>query len=199
MLLSNLLVLFPLLASASPVAPRSCSIESPTFIGWIDSAQPDFNSNPLADNTLTLALKEPNRLVDTLIEFTVPAGAWGCQLELYFQKGYGGLYGYGGPIKADVWNVDKNVPLGPYNYSVNWNLAPKPTNLFGTTGTLVEPPRQGYQEDVKRVINSAACKGKMTYRARVPEEVQPRGGVQFYQRSSSPYSVFGGWRMVHNC
>jgi len=193
MTLSTLLLL-PLLAYATPLGRRACTVEVPTYIGWIDSASPDFNSNPLADNILTLATKEPGRTVDTLVEFTIPQGSWGCQLELFFQQDYNSLFDYGGPTTVDVWNVNGPIPLGPNNYSVTWNLAPQTTNLFGTSGQIELPPRYGYRQDVKKVINSASCQNKMTYRVKVPDNVA-RGGVQFYQRPSP----FGGWRIVHNC
>ncbi|KAF2260867.1 hypothetical protein CC78DRAFT_547194 [Lojkania enalia] len=192
------LPLLSFLVNASPLDRRACAVEIPTYIGWIDSSQPHFNSNPLANNTQTVVIKEPGRMLDTLVEFTIPPGSWGCQLELFFQKGYWPLADwYGGPTRVNIWNVDQPIPWGPYNYSVTWDNAPKPVNLFGTSTELPLPPTGGYTEDVKKIINSAACKEKMTYRVKVPEEVA-KGGVQFWQLSG-PVNPFGGWRMLHNC
>ncbi|KAF2258906.1 hypothetical protein CC78DRAFT_537449 [Lojkania enalia] len=203
MLLTTLFLL-PLLAGASPFSRRACAIEYPSYIGWVDSENPDMVFFPLPNNAVTRVSKEPrtsppgSRWVDTFIEFKVPQGSWGCQLELYFEKGFGMVWRdhpYG-PVKADVWNVDGNVPLGPYNISLTWNSAPKPVNLFGTTGDIPLPAYPGgYSQDVKKVINSAGCKDKMTYRVKVPAEVV-EGGVRVQQDNGHP---FGGWRMLHNC
>ncbi|KAF2464408.1 uncharacterized protein BDR25DRAFT_307232 [Lindgomyces ingoldianus] len=197
------LFLLSLLATASPLDRRSCAIEVPSYIGWADSDMVDYNFFPKAGNTDILASKytgpQWTQWRDTLLEFNIPQGSWGCQLEMYFEKGFGLVFRdhpYG-PVKTDVWNVDGNVPRNPFNYTLTWNTAPSTTSLFGTTGDIELPPQPtpGYSQDVKKVINSAPCKEKMTYRLRVPAEVT-NGGVRMYQTNGHP---FGGWRIVHNC
>ena len=193
--------ILPFLAQGSPIEKRSCSVVYPSFVGTIDSLDPDFVSNPLGTNTMTLALKDPEivrpggkkgLIMDTLVEFSnIPQGSYGCQLELFFQTGYWTVYNYPpGPTNINIWNVDKAVPFGN-NYSLTWNNAPSKTSLFGNIGQVPLPP---FNQDVKKVVNSGACQSKMTFRIAVPPEIS-QGGVQFFQ-SQNPA---GGWRLTHNC
>ncbi|KAF2244055.1 hypothetical protein BU26DRAFT_92537 [Trematosphaeria pertusa] len=199
MLLSALLLL-PLLGHAKPVEKRACAVEYPTYTTTISSLTPDFNSNPIGNNPASFAVKNQTfNAIDTIFQFNIPPGSWGCQLELFFDKDYYLVLPYfNGPMKADVFNVEGSAP-----YTVTWNSAPRTGSLFGTTGELPRVPDPsasiGYKEPVKRVINSAACRNTMTYRMKVPAEVGV-GGVQFYQYNPPLYNPpFGGWRMVHNC
>jgi hypothetical protein len=203
-----LLSLLPLLAQSSPVEleRRACSVAQPSFVGTIDSLDPNYNAAPGPGGSgTTLAFKDPNIVrsnvtgkgltMDTLLEFSnIPAGAYGCQLELFFARDYWTLYDYPpGPRSIDIWNTDGPVPKSPTsgNYSLTWNTAPKKTSLFGTIGNIELPP---FSQDIKKVVNSAACKSKLTWRIAVPPQVV-QGGLQFFQNQSP----VGGWRLTYNC
>lgn len=88
MLFHPLLVL-PLLAQASPLQRRACAVEYPAFVSIVDSGNPNLVSNPIGNNPGSFATKDASgRVQDTFIQFNVPANSYGCQLELFFDKGY---------------------------------------------------------------------------------------------------------------
>ncbi|KAF2675676.1 hypothetical protein K458DRAFT_397716 [Lentithecium fluviatile CBS 122367] len=180
-----------------PISPRACAIEYPTYIAFLEKQDP----NKVGTNgTYFISWKDPSVVsgrpipngldIDSFVQFSgIPSSAWGCQLEMFFPKGYWGLLGLpGGKNKLNVFRVTDPIP--PH---VTWNTAPKGAYLFGSTQEL--PTDQVLQQDTKIVINSVGCNPTMTFRVSIPEEVG-RGGVEFWRDASFPGA---GFRLTHNC
>lgn len=175
------------IAAPAHLSPRQCAIEYPSYQGFIQKQNPTVGAN----GPYVLVWKYPtnNTVIESLIQFSnIPSGAWGCQLELFFPKGYTELLGmYGGSSSLSVYKT------GPIPNGATWNTAPPAEFLFGTVPAL--PVNQAINEDTKIVINSAACQPIMSYRITAPPEAS-FGGVEFWQDSTYPHA---GFRMVHNC
>ncbi|KAF2678374.1 hypothetical protein K458DRAFT_435829 [Lentithecium fluviatile CBS 122367] len=205
MILSTILLL-PLLTDASPLSPRACKTAYPTFTTTLDSTQPNQVSNPQGNNPASFGVHNGTKAIDTIFQFNIPAGSYGCQLELFFDPGYYWIYPYPvswAPHRADIHTL--TLPNStPLPATLTWNTAPAAGPLFGTTGELPKVPDNsagiGYKEAVKRVINSATCQSVMAYRLKTAPEVVV-GGVQFYQYTPDKgyAQPWGGWRMVYDC
>lgn len=123
---------------------------------------------------------------DMFIEFAVPPGSYGCQLESYFPAGY--------PITAsgrqDIYLYSTDGPLSrsPRGIDVSWSYSPAPVSQVGTIKFESNPTTP-----VKKVINSFACQPKMTYRLSIGRDWTDAGSVEFVQGAA------GGLRMTYNC
>lgn len=123
---------------------------------------------------------------DMFIEFSVPAGSYGCQVETYFPAGY--------PITASgrqdvyIYSTDRPVTRSPRGIDVSWAYCPAPVSQVGTTKFESNPTTP-----TKKVINSFACQPKMTYRLSIGRDYMNAGSVSFAQGSG------GGLRMTYNC
>ena len=181
----------------SIIIPRACAVERPSYISFIEKQDPNRSG---INGTYFISWKDPSVVsgrpiptgldIDAFVQFSnIPTNAWGCQLELFFPKGYWALLGLPGGInKLNIYRVWNPVPP-----NVNWNTAPSPAYLFGSTSQL--PADQPLSQDVKIVINSATCQPTMTFRVAIPSEVN-RGGVEFWRDSIFPDA---GFRLTHNC
>ena len=112
---------------------------------------------------------------DCLVQFSVPDGSSGCQLEFDFPFGFTGSSA--GPL--DFWTADGNIVPGSC-----WNDAPSLGNLIGTV-TL--------QHNVsKLVVNSCICQTVMNFRVCMASGAGS-GNVSFTQLHSE------GLFMRHDC
>ena len=173
----------------TPLSPRQCIIEYPSYQGFIQKQSPTVGAN----GPYFLAWKDSGTngaIIDGLIQFSnIPSGSWGCQLELFFPERYPQLLGMnGGANKLYVYKT-----TGPIPSNATWNTAPPAQYLFGNTAVL--PTNQVITSDTKIVINSAACQPTMSYRITIAPESNA-GGVEFWQDNTYPHA---GFRMTHNC
>ena len=126
--------------------------------------------------------------IDMLIEFAVPAGAYGCQVETYFPAGYE-INDWG---RKDVYmySVDKHLSYNPTTKlsDASWNYSPKAVSQVGTTKF-----ESSKTAATRKVINSFACKEVMTYRLSIGGDFKETGGVTFEQNEAA------GFRLKYNC
>ncbi|KAJ9634941.1 hypothetical protein H2199_008805 [Coniosporium tulheliwenetii] len=182
---------------AADLAPRSCATEYPSVISFLEKQDPNHAGT---NGTFFITWKDPSVVsgrpipnglsMDGLLQFdNIPRDAWGCQLQLFFPRGYWTLFGLpGGTNRFNVYRV-----IDPIKPGVSWNTAPKPAYLFGSTPQLKTD--QTVPEDVKFVINSVKCEPTLSFRAGIPPEVE-RGGVEFWRES--PFGN-AGFRLTHDC
>jgi len=186
-LLSIFLIAAPSLAIPTFLSPRKCVSDPSTYQGSISKLEPN---SPSTNGQRFLVWKDTNGTVlESLIQFTnIPTGAWGCQLELIFSKGYPYLTGmYNGNHQLYVYRVTETIQSG-----ASWDSAPKPTYLFGNTpGELLV--NQPIQNDMKIIINSATCAPTMGFRVALPPEAA-KGGV-YFQTDDTWKNV--GFRMTY--
>lgn len=123
---------------------------------------------------------------DMFVEFAVPAGSYGCQLETYFPPGF--------PITASgrqdvyIYSTDRSVTRSPRGIDVSWAYSPAPVSQIGTTKFESNPTTE-----TKKVINSFTCQPTMTYRLSVGRDFTDAGSVSFAQGPGA------GLRMTYNC
>jgi hypothetical protein len=169
---------------ASPHEERatSCTTIYPEY-ARVDQAQPVQSYLPGFIISQDAGATNKN---DMFIEFNVPSGSSGCQLETYFPPNY--------PITAsgrqDVYVYSTNGPLSrsPRGIDVSWSFSPAVVSQVGTTKFESNPTAP-----TKKVINSFACQPKMTYRLSIGRDFTDAGRVSFTQGNS------GGLRMTYNC
>ena len=192
----RLLSLFPIFLITTPsiaipawLIPRQCITEYPSYQGSINKEYP---SSASSNGPAFVVWKNTNGTeLQVLLQFTnIPTNSWGCQLELYFPKGYPSLY----PMYSEqnilyVYKVNERIEAG-----ASWNTAPKPAYLFGNTAVGL-PTTQPVQNDIRMIVNSAQCAAAMGFRISIPPDI-PRGGVQFWR--NNPWENVG-FRMTHNC
>lgn len=117
---------------------------------------------------------------DSIAQFQIPAGSYGCQLQLKWPAGAEPL-DFGNPL-IDVFAVDP-----PPTRDFGWTDAPQPKSLFGTVDLKSEPDRASVQ-----VINSAVCQPTMAYRLTVSDKTK-EAAVIIGKGSEM------GLQMVYNC
>ncbi|KAH7361242.1 hypothetical protein BKA66DRAFT_444809 [Pyrenochaeta sp. MPI-SDFR-AT-0127] len=155
--LASALMSTALLASAAPTssAPlerRACSVAYPQAIGFpinFDIHQDAGGANPVS-NALTFN--------------NIPAGSYGCQLEVNFPAGY--------PITSSGSSA-----VNIYSYNGNSQT------LFGTV-TLQSSP----VAPTKFVINSATCSTSMTYKIAIASETEA-GRVAFADTKDAGFTM----------
>jgi hypothetical protein len=181
--------------------PRAidCANQTPTTILTIARGSPaQFNLPTTPKTTLVYNDAATKTKIDTLLEFShIPAGAWGCQLELYFARGYYNAFAQNiEPTRLNVFMVDEPISaMHAENGGVSWTNAPKATWAFGSVPVVEELATGRVVSEARRiVVDSVSCHPRMTFRVSVPEEYAT-GGVGFVNEETP----FGGWRMTHNC
>lgn len=123
---------------------------------------------------------------DMFVEFNIPAGSYGCQLEAYFPPNY--------PITAsgrqDVYVYSVNGPLSrsPRGIDVSWDYSPAPISHVGTIRFESNPTLP-----TRKVIGSFTCQPTLTYRLSIGRDFTDQGYVSFAQSSTA------GLRMTYNC
>jgi len=124
---------------------------------------------------------------DMFIEFAVPAGSYGCQLETYFPAG-SGLISASGRQDIYIYGTDRALSRSPRGIDVSWAYSPAPVSQVGTTKFESNPTAP-----TKKVISSFVCQPTMTYRLSVGRDWTDVGSVSFAQGNAA------GLRMTYNC
>ncbi|KAF1997917.1 hypothetical protein P154DRAFT_524456 [Amniculicola lignicola CBS 123094] len=149
-----------LLAAAAPapyLTQRACSIAYPESIGF-----------PI-NYSISQEAGATNKH-DNFVSFnSVPAGSYGCQLEVNFPAGY--------PITSS----------GASRVNVYTASGPNSGSLFGTVDFVSSPVAR-----TKFVINSAQCAPTMSYRLSIASE-ELAGSVAFADTKEA------GITMTYNC
>ncbi|KAI9875014.1 MAG: hypothetical protein M1830_009029, partial [Pleopsidium flavum] len=65
---------------------------------------------------------------DCLVQFSIPEGSYGCQMELYFPAGFRSLTDDDSDVQLNFWTID-----GVIDVEDDWLKAPGRAMLFGTT------------------------------------------------------------------
>lgn len=167
--------------SANELERRACVTEYPSIVQHIYQSSPDYGQND--PSYIAVGGIEPYKY-DVIVQFdNIPEGSFGCQLESYFPAG-APLYESGATL-VDVYAVDRKV-----SPTDTWNQSPNPTFLFGTIDFESRP-----DQEVKRVINSAACSSSLTYRFTLSSRTNE--GYIYFPTEFQGSRV--GLRLTHNC
>lgn len=162
------------------LSTRTCSAASP-LIARVSQAQPE--AFYLPEFIVSQEAGATNKQ-DVFIEFDIPSGSYGCQLEVQFPADY--------PIQASgqtqvyVYSTDENLPRYPRGIYVSWNRAPAPVSQVATVKFEDGPT-------YKKVLNSFVCKPRMTFRLSIAKDQTDAGSVAFAQTAGV------GLRMAYNC
>jgi hypothetical protein len=182
------LALLPTTILAAPNSPApaeratSCTTVYPDY-ARVSQAQPVQSYLPGFRISQDTSATNKN---DMFIEFAIPAGSYGCQLETYFPAGY--------PITASgrqdvyVYSTDRPLSRSPRGIDVSWAYSPAPVSQIGTTKFESNPTTA-----TKKVINSGVCQPKITYRLSIGRDFTDAGSVSFVQGGGA------GLRMTYNC
>jgi hypothetical protein len=187
-LLTLTLALLPTTILAAPTsAPleerATCTTIYPDY-ARVSHAQPV--ESYLPGFTISQAAGATNKN-DMFIEFTVPPGSYGCQLETYFPPGSGQITASG---RQDIYiySTDRALSRSPRGIDVSWAYCPAPVSQVGTTKFESNPTTP-----TKKVISSFVCQPKMTYRLSIGRDFTDAGSVSFAQGTTA------GLRMTYNC
>ncbi|KAF2446774.1 hypothetical protein P171DRAFT_238774 [Karstenula rhodostoma CBS 690.94] len=143
-----------LLAGAAPTAPletRSCSVAYPQSIGF-----------PI-NYHISQSANGAKKVLNALTFSNIPAGAFGCQLEVNFPAAY--AIQSSGNSQINVWTANGQ------------------RKLFGTV-TLASSP----VAPTKFVINSATCQNVMSYSLEIASEDQA-GSVAFADTQDAGFTM----------
>lgn len=179
LLVSGIFASTILAAPGTILSTRTCSTTYPE-VARVSEAQPD--ASYLPGFTISQDAAATNRQ-DVFIEFTTPAGSYGCQLETQFPANY--------PIQASgqtqvyVFSTE-NLPRSSQGIDVSWNHSPAAISQVGTVKFEQNPT-------TRKVLNSFVCKPKLTFRLRIASDQTAAGIVSFVQ------SATAGLRLTYNC
>ncbi len=163
---------------ALPQGSPTCQTVYPTIVARISQAQP--SASLLPGFTISQEADASNKQ-DVLVEFDIPAGSYGCQLEAFFPAGYS--IQSSGETLVYVYSTDKNP-----SRDVTWATAPAPVSQVGTIEFASDPSKP-----TTEVINSFVCQPETTYRLSIGRDFTAAGSVSFAQ------TVGAGLRITHNC
>lgn len=139
-------------APTSNLVPRSCSLAYPQSIGFPIHYQ------------ISQSAGGANKIPNAMTFSNIPAGSYGCQLEVNFPAGYS--------INS-TGNSQINV----------WTTTGGPRALFGTV-TLSSSP----VAPTKFVINSATCENTMGYTLEIASQDQ-EGSVSFLDTKDAGFTM----------
>lgn len=179
-LVSSIFASTILAAPGAILSTRTCSTVYPE-VARVSEAQPEASS--LTGFTISQDPGATNKQ-DVFIEFTVPSGSYGCQLEVQFPPKY--------PIQASgqtqvyVYSTDKNLPRSSQGIDVSWDNSPAPVSQVATVIFEQNPT-------TKKVLNSFVCQPKLTFRLSISKDQTGAGSVSYVQ------SAAAGLRLTYNC
>lgn len=180
-LVSSIFASTILAAPGAILSTRTCSTVFPE-VARVSEAQPDASS--LTGFTVSQDAGATNKQ-DVFIEFTIPAGSYGCQLEVQFPPNY--QIQASGQTEVYVYSTDKNLPRNNQgNIDVSWNDSPAEVSQVATVKFEQNPT-------TKKVLNSFVCKPKLTFRFSITSDSTAAGFVSFVQ------SAAAGLRLTYNC
>jgi hypothetical protein len=173
------------LATPADLVERSCASEYlPTL--WIINSQTSSSGNAHTGQSIIYRGSGPTKgFTDTLVQFKVPTGSYGCQFELDYKPGHGVFNNEKGDAqRVNVYAITGEIPASP-----TWaNVAPITGNLVGT---FQYPAGNALNQPKRIVINSFQCSPTMRFRLSMNE--QPLGYI------SNTDDATSGFRMTHNC
>jgi len=176
-----------LLATASPtpteqnLVARACQTAWPAF-ARVEQANP--NSKYLPGFTIAQDAGPSNKQ-DVFIQFNIPSGAYGCQLQAYFPAGFS--ITSSGSSQVNTYSLASTIPVTPSGLDVSWNSAPASVSLVGTTTFSSSPVNP-----TTPVINSFTCASVMAFRLSIAS-TSNAGSVSWAQGAPN------GLQMVYNC
>ena len=179
-LVSSIFASTILAAPGAILSTRTCSTAYPE-VARVSEAQPE--ASFLTGFTISQDAGATNKQ-DVFIEFQVPAGSYGCQLEVQFPNNY--------PIQASgqtqvyVYSTKENLPRSSQGIDVSWDNAPAPVSQVATVKFEQNPT-------TKKVLNSFVCQTKLTFRLSITRDQTAAGLVSFVQ------SAAAGLRLTYNC
>lgn len=183
------------LSSAFPTAtedlvPRACTTNSSPAIARVEEARPV--ESYLPGFVVAQDAGGVNRK-DAFAEFTVPDGAYGCQLEAVFPINYP-IQSIGNP-QVYVYSTDGPLSYTPRGIDASWAYSPQPVSQIGTVvfSSVYDPNKQSKYDPVRVVINSVVCKPKLTFRFRISSDQTAASSVSFEQTTGA------GLRLTYNC
>ena len=181
--LATLVSAVPTPASNEPVR-RACTTVTPT-IARVSEAQPVESYLPGFKISQGAGGTQRN---DMFVEFSIPAGSWGCSLSYSFPAGYD-VDVTGSPAPwVDVYAVQGPLSRSPHGVDISWGYCPEPLYLVGSTRFESSPT-----QTTTRVINSFGCADTMTYRLRIGKFYNNAASVEFAQTAAA------GLRMTYGC
>lgn len=179
-LISSIFASTILAAPSAILSTRTCSTVYPE-VARVSEAQPD--ASKLSGFTISQDVGATNKQ-DVLIEFTVPAGSYGCQLEVQFPANY--PIQTSGQTQVYVYSTDKNLPRSSQGIDVSWNNSPAEVSQVATVRFEENPT-------ANKVLNSFVCKPKLTFRLSISKDQTAAGFVSFVQ------SAAAGLKLTYNC
>lgn len=163
---------------------RACTTQYPTHLFQIMQDDPTHNTGDHSYVYTSQGDGKKSQWV-TELQFTgIPAGAYGCSVEFFFQAGYhvdtsGGTPG--NSPRLEFFSTDRDISLAD-----NWTNHPKKVSSVGTQIVSAAPDR-----DTKSTVVSGSCKETLNYLIEVQGD--KAGSVGFTQ--SPP----NGLRLTYNC
>ena len=161
---------------------RACTTVTPTIarvseVQPVESYLPGFKISQEAGGT---------KRNDMFVEFSIPAGSWGCSLSYTFPAGYD--VDVSSDPRVEVYAVQGPLSRSPHGVDISWAYCPEPLYLVGSTRFESSPT-----QTTTRVINSFACANTMTYRLRIAKHYNNAASVEFAQTAAA------GLRMTYGC
>jgi len=188
-LFASLLAVTSALAVPATLQPRSCSTQYVPQLWTIAQHVPETPDGPF---TTPFRVFQDIGKKDLVASFrTIPAGAYGCTLQLDYEPGNNAqVVNNGGAGNVAQINVFQVSDGGNFPFPLTWD------NTNDRTGSLVGTFNFPTGADLNTAhiltINSFACSPVMTFRLSIADP-NANGGVQVDENSAS------GLRMAYNC
>lgn len=162
------------------LSTRTCSAASP-IIARVGQARPDAFYRP------EFIISQDEGAInkqDVFIEFDIPPGSYGCQLEVQFPADF--LIHASGQTQVDLYSTEENLPRSPRGIFVSWFKSPAPVSQVATVKFEDGPTN-------KKALNSFVCKPRMTFRLSIAKDQTAAGSVAF------EHTAGVGLTMKYNC
>lgn len=164
------------------LSPRTCSAASP-IIARVGQARPTEFYRP--EFIVSQEAGGINKQ-DVFIEYEIPPGSYGCQLEVQFPADFP-IHASGQATQVYLYSTDENLPRSPSGgISVSWFKSPAPVSHVATVKFEDGPTN-------KKVLNSFVCKPRMTFRLSIAQDQKAAGSVAFEPTAGV------GLTMKYNC
>lgn len=174
------------LQSAPDLTPRSCTTKLPTSYQLISRDNPTTSFQP--SRLLKVTQADGGRSnIDTLLSFKgIPAGSFGCQLEISFTPDFE----IDGGAQVNIYKLPNDIKSSD-TYQTYFpgggRGTPKGAFLFGTTTINGQ----------KAVINSQVCTPNLNYLIEIASDTKA-GSVSFVDSGKPPPNV-DGFLLTFNC
>ncbi|KAK0661718.1 hypothetical protein DIS24_g2447 [Lasiodiplodia hormozganensis] len=172
---------------------RACTTQYPTHLFQIMQDDPTHNTGDHGYVYTSQGDGKTSQWVTELQFAGIPAGAYGCSVEFFFQAGYGyggpnsqpGVTTTGGtpenPTRLEFFSTDRDISLAD-----TWNNHPGKVSSVGTQIVSAAP-----DHDTKLTVVTGACKETLNYLIEVQGD--KAGSVGFFQNPPN------GLRLTYNC